>query len=280
MTSEKPVNAFTVDVEDWFHVSAFRNHIGRDDWGRCELRVEANTERLLEILANHNVRGTFFVLGWVAERVPALVQRIACAGHEIACHGYHHELIYDCSPAQFEELTRRAVGVLGELLGKAPTGYRAASFSFPRSDRQWVYDILGRQGIRYDSSIFPIRRKFYGHPDAPWIPFDVTTPSGTLREHPLPVVKIAGQAFPFGGGGYFRLYPYPLTASFFRRANREGRPVVFYVHPWEIDPDQPRQNVGLVTKFRHYVNIRREEERLHRLLREFRFEPLPVGAAE
>lgn len=169
--------------------------------------------------------------------------------------------------------------MLRDLLGKPVTGYRAASFSLPRSERQWVYDILGRQGIRYDSSIFPIRRKFYGHPDAPWTPFDVATPSGTLREYPLPVVKIAGQAFPFGGGGYFRLYPYHLTASCIRRANREGRPVVFYVHPWEIDPDQPRQNVGLVTKFRHYVNIKREEERLHRLLREFKFQPLPVGAA-
>jgi polysaccharide deacetylase family protein (PEP-CTERM system associated) len=202
------------------------------------------------------------------------VKRIAAAGHEVACHGYDHELVYDSSPPRFAESTRRALSVIRDIVGENVIGYRAASFSLPRTERQWVYEILAEQGIRYDSSIFPIRRKFYGHPDASWDPIDIATASGVVREFPMPVVSLAGQAFPFGGGGYFRLYPYAVTKHLLKRANSEGRAVVFYVHPWEIDTGQPRQRVGLATRIRHYINIGREESRLRALWSEFSFQPL------
>ncbi len=267
-------NSFTIDVEDWFHVSAFRHHIRREEWPECDWRVERNMERLLGLMADANLRATCFVLGWVAERSPTLVRRIAEAGHEVASHGQEHELVYDLTPEQFRKGLRRSIDTLRQVTGAPVRGFRAASFSLPRRDRQWVYEIMVEEGLRYDSSIFPIRRRFYGHPDAPWRPYDVRTETGTIREFPLPVVSFAGQAIPFGGGGYFRLYPYAFTAGMFRRTNREGRSVVVYIHPWEIDRGQPRQPVGLITRFRHYNSIGRVEGRLQRLWHEFSFVPL------
>jgi len=267
-------NSFTVDVEDWFQVSAFRHHIRREDWESCEWRLEQNMDRLLGLMAESGVRATCFVLGWVAERAPSLVRRIAEAGHEIASHGQEHELVYDLSPEAFRERLHRSVETLRQITGRPVLGHRAASFSLPRGERQWVYEVMAEEGLRYDSSIFPIRRRFYGHPDAPWRPYDVRTRSSMIREFPMPVISLAGLAFPFGGGGYFRLYPYALTARMFRRANREGRSVVVYIHPWELDTGQPRQPVGPVTRIRHYLNIGRVERRLRRLWSEFAFVPL------
>lgn len=267
-------NSFTVDVEDWFHVSAFRHHIRRDDWPGCEQRVERNMNRLLELMGDAGVRATCFVLGCVAQKSPSLVRSMIEAGHEVASHGLEHELVYDLAPGGFRERLHRSVDILRQIVGAPVLGFRAASFSLPRQNRQWVYEIMVEAGLRYDSSVFPIRRRFYGHPDAPWIPYDVATASGTIREFPLPVSSFLGQAIPFGGGGYLRLYPYAVTVRMFRRANREGRPVVVYVHPWEIDTEQPRQSVGLATRFRHYTNIGRVEGRLRRLWQEFPFVPL------
>ena len=267
-------NSFTVDVEDWFQVSAFRHHIRREDWPTREWRLDRTMDRLLALMAEAGVRATCFVLGWAAERAPDLVRRIAVAGHEIASHGYAHELVYDLTPTAFRELVHRSVETLRDVSGQPVIGFRAASFSLPRGDRQWVYEILAAEGLRYDSSIFPIRRRFYGHPEAPWAPYDVLTPAGRVREFPLPVISLFGQGMPFGGGGYFRLYPYRLTRAMLRRANAAGRPVVVYVHPWELDTGQPRQPVNAITRFRHYNHIDRVEGRLRRLWTNFTFTPL------
>jgi polysaccharide deacetylase family protein (PEP-CTERM system associated) len=268
----RQVNAFTVDVEDYFHVAALSSSITRESWPEREYRVEANTERLLALLAEQGVRGTFFVLGWVAERSPALVTRIAQAGHEIACHGLSHQLIYTQSPQEFRDETTRAKGRLEELLGQPVFGYRAASFSVTR-DSLWALDVLIDLGFRYDSSIFPIRHDRYGLPGAAPEPSVLTAPSGrTLVEFPLSAASFFGLKVPVSGGGYFRILPYWLTRTGLRQINeRGGRPFTFYLHPWEVDPGQPRIDVGAFSRFRHYTNLARTEGRLRRLLKDFAF---------
>jgi polysaccharide deacetylase family protein (PEP-CTERM system associated) len=268
------VNAFTVDVEDYFHVAALASAIPRDSWPDREYRVERNTECLLELLAERDVHGTFFVLGWVAERSPGLVRRIAAAGHEIACHGYSHQLIYRQSRQEFRDETARAKVLLEDAIGRPVLGYRAASFSIVR-DSLWALDELIDLGFRYDSSIFAIRHDRYGIPDASPLPGRVTAPSGrSIIEFPMAPANFFGLKIPVTGGGYFRILPYRLTLAGLRQINAAGRPFAFYLHPWEIDPGQPRIAVGTLSRFRHYTNLSRCQERLRRLLKEFTFGPM------
>jgi polysaccharide deacetylase family protein (PEP-CTERM system associated) len=264
-------NAFTVDVEDYFQVAALKSAVGRGSWSSRELRVERNTDRMLELLLRHGTTATFFVLGWVAERVPALVRRIASAGHEVACHGYSHELIYDQTQEEFVEETRRSKLCLEDLIGQVVHGYRAASFSVTR-ESMWALDVLIDLGFTYDSSIFPIRHDRYGIPGATTEPGAVQAPSQrSIVEFPMSTARCLGVRLPVGGGGYFRIFPYWFTRRALRSINAAGEPFAFYVHPWEIDPEQPRVAVGWFSRFRHYTNLSRCEARLDRLLGEFRF---------
>ncbi|MFZ1906537.1 MAG: XrtA system polysaccharide deacetylase [Steroidobacteraceae bacterium] len=268
----RPINAFTVDVEDYFHVAALSSAITRESWPAQESRVERNTERLLALLAERGVRGTFFVLGWVAERTPGLVRRIAASGHEIACHGFSHRLVYQQTREEFREETLRAKRLLEDLIGEAVLGYRAASFSVTR-DSLWALDTLIDAGFLYDSSIFPIRHDRYGLPGAAPEPNRLSAPSGrTLVEFPMSAARFLGVQVPVSGGGYFRLLPFWVTRAGLKQINeRRGLPFTFYLHPWELDPGQPRFKVSALSRFRHYTNLARCEERLRRLLGEFEF---------
>ena len=266
------VNAFSIDVEDYFQVAALSGAIPRESWPSREYRVESNTERILSLLEAKHVRATFFVLGWVAERSPGLVKRIAAGGHEIACHGFSHELIYRQSPGLFHEETLRAKSHLEDLIAERVLGYRAASFSITRHSL-WALDILLDLGFAYDSSIFPIRHDRYGIPGAAREPGKVAAPSQrTMVEFPMSAARFCGLRIPVSGGGYFRILPYWLTRAGLRQINgREGRPFAFYVHPWEVDPDQPVVKVGALSRFRHYTNLDQCAGRLARLLDDFAF---------
>ncbi len=267
------LNALTVDVEDYFHVSGFDKCISRDDWPRMESRVESNTHRLLDCLAEADVRGTFFILGWVAERHPGLVRAIRAAGHEIGCHSHGHRLIYEQTPDEFRSDLRRGIGVLEDLVGERITAYRAPSFSITRQSL-WALDVLIEEGITLDSSIYPTHHDRYGIPGTPLGPHRIDRPAGSLWEFPPPVYRLFGYPLPVGGGGYFRLYPYALTRLLLSRINAAGRPFAVYLHPWEFDPDQPRLHPGRLRAFRHYVNIAHTEIRLKKLLRDFAFDTL------
>jgi polysaccharide deacetylase family protein (PEP-CTERM system associated) len=266
------LNAFTVDVEDYFQVSAFEKHIPRDQWAGWESRVEANTHRVLQLLDRHGVKATFFVLGWVGERYPQLVQDIHACGHEIGSHGYWHRLIYEETPEEFRADLRRSRDVLQEAVGQPVTAHRAASFSITKQSL-WALDILVEEGFLVDSSVFPIRHDRYGIPDADPRPHRLSTSAGPLWEFPLSVVRFAGFNVPVSGGGYFRLYPLAWTVYCLRRLNQAQRqPFVFYTHPWELDPEQPRiRAASWVSRFRHYVNLSKTETRLDALLGRFRF---------
>ena len=263
-------NAITVDVEDYFQVSAFDPYINRTDWDSFTPRVQANTERILELFAEHDVHGTFFVLGWIAHRHPDLVRRIVASGHELASHGYEHIRIYQQQPQEFRDDVIRTKKMLEDLGGCEVQGYRAASFSI-RKDTLWAVEILQETGHRYSSSVYPVHHDLYGMPDASRFPF--RHEAGGLLEIPITTVKALGQNLPIGGGGYFRIYPYGFFRRALHRVNfQEGRPGVFYFHPWEIDPDQPRQQkLGLKARFRHYVNLDKTEHRLKHLLADFRW---------
>lgn len=263
-------NAFSIDVEDYFHVQALSGAIDRTQWDRLEYRVEENTRRMLEIIEAEGVRATFFVLGWVAQRSPGLVRVIHDAGHEVACHGLSHQLVYRQSPQTFRDETREAKERLEDAAGVRVRGYRAATYSITK-DSLWALDTLVELGFDYDSSIFPIRHDLYGIPDAPR--FRHQPGDRPLVELPITTVEILGQRFPCGGGGYFRLLPYWLFRAALKRVNAYDRqPAVFYCHPWEIDPDQPRVNgIPLRSKFRHYHNLDTMESRLRRLLRDFKW---------
>jgi polysaccharide deacetylase family protein (PEP-CTERM system associated) len=265
-------NAMTVDVEDYFHVAAFAHVIPRSTWGSRELRVERNTSRLIDLFQERDIRATFFVLGWVAHKVPALIRAIHRAGHEIGSHGMTHELVYRQTPEQFRAETRESKALLEDLIGRPVRGYRAASYSITDRSR-WALDILAEEGFDYDSSIFPVRHDRYGIAGAARHPGPVKTPSGRdLLEFPLTTASIAGVRVPVAGGGYFRLLPYWLTRYGLGSVNRiERSPFVFYLHPWEIDAGQPDVAAGFVSRFRHYTNIARCEPRLRQLLDDFRF---------
>jgi polysaccharide deacetylase family protein (PEP-CTERM system associated) len=271
---EPVINAMTVDVEDYFHVSAFDGVLPRQRWDRMESRVCANTDRLLEIFDSAGVRGTFFVLGWVADRFPDLVRRIAALGHEVASHGYEHRLVYDQTPQAFREDLRRAKAVLEATAGAPVLGYRAPSYSVtPRS--LWALDILIEEGYAYDASIFPIHHDRYGIPVSARHAYRLERAGGSLVEAPGSTVRLGPLNLPIGGGGYFRLLPYVWTKWGIARLNRtEGQPAIFYLHPWEIDPDQPRLPVALMGRIRHYRNLDKTEARLRALLHDFRFSSL------
>jgi polysaccharide deacetylase family protein (PEP-CTERM system associated) len=260
-------NALTIDVEDYFQVSAFAPHIARGDWDRRECRVERNVETILAMLARREVKATFFTLGWIAERYPQLVRRIVAEGHELASHGYGHERVTDLTPEAFDADIRRAKAILEDLAGSPVIGYRAPSFSIGASNL-WALDFLGRAGYRYSSSIYPIRHDHYGMPDAPR--FAHRTDSGMI-EIPPTTLRVLRRNLPSSGGGYFRLLPYAASRWMLRRVNEvEQQAAVFYFHPWEIDVDQPRiAGVGVKTRFRHYTNIDRMQARLQQLLGDF-----------
>jgi polysaccharide deacetylase family protein (PEP-CTERM system associated) len=321
------VNALTIDVEDYFQVSAFESVSPPETWDQRELRVEANTDRVLGLLADRGVKATFFVLGWVAERCPELVRRIAGAGHEVASHGTGHRRVVHQTRGEFREDVRRSKSLLEDLAGQPVLGYRAPSYSIS-PQTLWAFDELVDAGYRYDSSVFPIRHDLYGMPDWPRFPFQVERledgnwvpaepeaprlggedarklgsqesrancqqpgvpfsslpasrpPSAhepyTLLEVPIPTMRLMGRNLPIAGGGYFRLFPYAVTRWGLGRINRtEGRPFLFYLHPWELDPDQPRmEGAGLKSRFRHYLNLGRTEGRFMRLLQHFGFAPV------
>ena len=265
------MHAFSVDVEDYFQVSGFENDIGRDDWDRHESRVVPNTQRVLDLLARHNVRATFFVLGWTAERHPELVRQIHDAGHEIGSHSYWHRLVYDLTPEEFRADLRKSREALEAACGATVTAYRAPSFSITRRSL-WALDILAEEGFQIDSSIFAVHHDRYGIPDANPRLHRRTLPAGELWEFPPPVVRLPGVNLPVGGGGYFRLYPFRWTSHCLARIERAGHPFVVYVHPWELDPEQPRLPAGTrLSRFRHYVNLHRTERKLDALLRRFAF---------
>ena len=262
-------NAMTIDVEDYFQVSAFAPFISRDSWPTRECRVEANIERILAILAGADVQATFFTLGWIAERYPAMVKRIAAAGHEVASHGYGHLRASDQDRATFVDDISRSKAILEDLAGQAVLGYRAPSFSIGPGNL-WALEALHECGYRYSSSIYPIKHDHYGMPDAPRFAYHPNGSDGLL-EVPITTVRLMQRNLPAGGGGYFRLLPYALSRWMMNQVNRQdGQPAIFYFHPWEIDPGQPRpEGVGMKSRFRHYVNLDKMERRIEALTRDF-----------
>lgn len=283
-------NVLTIDVEDYFQVSAFERCVDRERWDCYPLRVEENTGRILDLMEARGVKGTFFVLGWVARRCPELVREIHRRGHEVACHGYGHQRVTQLSRPAFREDVRVSKALLEELTGEAVLGYRAPSYSIAPATL-WAFDELVDAGYRYDSSVFPIRHDLYGIPDWPRFPFLLrragegwepgTDPEGnydgdSLVEFPITTLRLFGGRLPIAGGGYFRLFPYRFTRWGLGRINGgEGRPFIFYLHPWELDPGQPRmEGAGAKSRFRHYLNLDKTEGRFARLLEDFSFTPL------
>lgn len=264
-------NVLTVDVEDYFQVSAFANTIKQDEWGEHPLRVASNTHKLLDLFDEYQVKATFFILGWVAEREKNLVLEIAKRGHEVACHGYSHQLVYNQTPEVFQQETVRAKSILEDIIQQPVLGYRAASYSITEKSL-WALDILAESGFVYDSSIFPVRHDRYGMPDTPEYPYHLMTPAGhSIIEFPLSTAKFLNYRLPVAGGGYFRLYPYWLSRMGLKQINRQQQPFIFYLHPWEIDPDQPRISASLFSRFRHYNNLDKCETRLRNLMSDFQF---------
>ena len=265
-------NAMTIDVEDYFQVSAFAGHIPRSSWDSQPCRVERNVDLILGMLAEHGARATFFTLGWIGERYPQLVRRIVAGGHELASHGYAHRRATEQNRREFADDVGSAKRVLEDIGGVEVKGYRAPSFSIG-SDNLWALECLQQAGYRYSSSIYPIRHDHYGMPDAPRFAHRPQC-AGGLLELPVTTVSMLDRNWPAGGGGYFRLLPYALSRWLMRRVNRrDDQPCIFYFHPWEVDPAQPRQRgIGLKTRFRHYVNLKRMEPRVRALLRDFRWD--------
>ena len=267
------MDALTIDVEDWFHILDVRGTPPLEAWNAMPSRVERNLRRLLEILAEHDTRATCFFLGWVAERFPHLVRAAADAGHEIGSHGYSHQLVFDLTESEFFDDVRKTRSILEDISGRSVIGYRAPGFSMVK-DTPWAFESLAAAGYLYDTSIFPGTRGHGGLPEAALTPTHVATRSGTMVEFPISMVEIAGRRICLFGGGYLRLFPYCIISAMTRRAHREGRFVVFYLHPREIDPAQPRLPMSLPRRFKSYVNIRGTEAKLGRLLCDFRFKPL------
>jgi len=267
------LNAFSVDVEDYFHGAIFLGRISPKDFDTFTPRVVENTKKMLDLLASapQPVKATFFVLGWVAERFPQLVPEIVRQGHEIASHGYGHQLVYTLTEDEFREDVRTTRKMLQDQSGQPVIGYRAPCFSITKQT-PWAHRVLVEEGYTYDSSVFPIYHDVHGSPDAPREIHTIQTEAGSLVEFPPAVITRFGKNIPTGGGGYFRFFPYFITAGWLREINRQGRPFVFYIHPWEVDPDQPRvRDASLKSRFRHYVNLKRTADRLKRLLQDFSF---------
>jgi polysaccharide deacetylase family protein (PEP-CTERM system associated) len=276
MTAAAPplVNALSVDVEEYYHGVEFETALSRSERDRLPSRVEPSVDRVLDVLEQHAVRATFFTVGTVAREHPAMVRRIAEAGHEVACHSYRHELISRQTPGEFRNDVCLAKAVLEDISGHAVIGYRAPNFSIGRAET-WAYAVLGEAGFRYDSSVYPIRHDRYGDPRAPRFPFEIRVNGcAGLIQFPIGTVRLLGVNLPIGGGGYFRLFPASWIRRGIHRVNdREARPVMFYFHPWELDPDQPRPPMRVSHRFRHYVNLHRFARKLEGLLRTVPFAP-------
>jgi polysaccharide deacetylase family protein (PEP-CTERM system associated) len=267
-------NAMSVDVEDYFQVSAFEAHIAKSQWDQLPHRVEYNTARILDIFAKHNVKATFFTLGWIAERYPQLVKRIVNEGHELASHGYEHTRVTQQTSEQFRADIKKTKQILEDIGGKNVIGYRAASYSIVASNL-WALEILQDEGYLYSSSIYPVKHDLYGIPSAPRFSFKPEN-AQNLKEIPITTLKLLNKNLPCGGGGFFRLYPYVFSKWAYQYINSvEKQSGIFYFHPWEIDPDQPRQqNLPFKSRFRHYLNLNRVEERLNNLLNDFAWDTM------
>jgi polysaccharide deacetylase family protein (PEP-CTERM system associated) len=266
------LNALSIDLEDWFCVHNLSSVIKKEDWDKCEYRVEKNSSKILDLLDKFNTKATFFVLGWIAEKSPQLIKEIENRGHEIASHGYYHTLITSLTPEEFESDLKRGVEAIKKTgVTQEISGFRAPSFTIVDKTK-WALEILEKNNFKYDSSVFPMSfHPDYGIGDAPLSPYKIT--KGIL-EFPMSVVRFLGKKIPFSGGGYFRLFPYFITKYLFGKVNREGRPVIFYLHPWEIDPGQPKMKLPMLKKFRHYNNLNKTEKRFDRLLNDFQFTTL------
>jgi polysaccharide deacetylase family protein (PEP-CTERM system associated) len=272
-----PLNSITVDVEDYFQTEAMAAAIAREHWEFMPTRIEKNTQRMFELFGSHGVRGTFFFLGWVAERFPSLVRQAVKCGHEIGCHSYWHRLVYRLSPAEFREDTRRSKQVLEDISGANVFGYRAPSFSLIKGT-EWAHEILGELGFAYDSSVCPIKHDLYGNAAAPRTPHRIAT---GLLELPVATLAIAGSNFPVGGGGYLRILPYAYTRWGLTRLNKkENFRAIVYLHPWEIDPEQPRIRASFRSRFRQYTCLSTTTRKLQRLLKSFRFAPIVEAFSE
>ncbi|SFU51775.1 polysaccharide deacetylase family protein, PEP-CTERM locus subfamily [Nitrosomonas eutropha] len=262
-------NALTIDVEDYFQVSAFAQHISRSSWDNLPCRVERNIDRILVLLDEHKIKATFFTLGWIAERYPSMIKRIVENGHELASHGYAHHRVTELNREQFYNDIAHSKALLEDIGNQSVWGYRAPSFSI-NGDNLWALECLEEAGYRYSSSVYPVKHDHYGMPDAPRFAFSPEN-APRLLELPVTTVRLFGRNFPAGGGGYFRLFPYAISRWFLQRVNMiDLQPAIFYFHPWEIDPDQPRQTeISFRTHFRHYLNLGRMEKRLNALIRHF-----------
>lgn len=272
MNINNTTNALSVDVEDYYHVAAFSSVINRENWGDYDSRVYKNTMELLDLFDTAKVKSTFFVLGMVAEKHPEIIREITKRNHEVACHGYSHQMVTKQSEQVFREETAKAKSIIEDQAQTEVVGYRAASFSITKKTL-WALDVLAESGFKYDSSIFPVRHDRYGIPDAPLEPYKIETNNGaSIVEFPMTVKKIARVNIPASGGGYFRIYPYYLTKYLLNSINKkDNRPFVFYLHPWEIDHNQPRISAGLFSSFRHYTNLDKCKPRLTRLVDDFSF---------
>lgn len=270
MTAPGMLNALSFDIEDYFQVSNFESFIRFADWDKHPSRVEANTRKILALLSEANLHSTFFILGWVAERFPGLVREIAGGGHELAVHGYRHRLIYSLDQKEFRDDLRQAVDRIEQAGSQKVLGHRAPSFSVTEHSL-WAIDAMQELGLRYDSSIFPIRHPRYGIPSAPLTPYEVRP---GFWEFPLATVKFGPLKLPMAGGAYFRLFPYPFIRWGLRRLNHASIPATVYLHPWEFDPGQPRFETSLQVRLRHYHNLDQTESRFRRLCRDFRFAPI------
>jgi len=271
-------NCLTIDVEDYFQVNAFTPFVHQNQWDSFPLRVGENTQRILDILDSYNIKATFFILGWIAERLPLLVRKIHQRGHEIACHGYRHELVYKIGPERFRGDIRRAKALLEDQIGQRVYGYRAPSYSITGKSL-WALDILVEEGFTYDSSIFPVLHDTYGIPGAERFPHVLNTQAGSLVEFPLTTLPLRfgnkEMRLPIAGGGYLRLLPVIIIRKGIEKINsREKQPTVLYFHPWELDPRQPRIKAGLKSTFRHYVNLHRTERKLRYLFERIEFAPM------
>ena len=270
------MNALSIDLEDYFQVEAFASRINYNEWDNYPCRIKQNTQKILNILDDYQIKATFFCLGWIAKRYPSLIKNIAQRGHEVASHGYAHKPIYKQSPKEFREDIKRTKNILEDITGKPVFGYRAPTYSITQKTL-WALEILAEEGYKYDSSIFPIRHDLYGIPNAPRFPFNVNTLARlhvqTFFEFPLTTLRILNINIPVAGGGYFRLFPYAFIKNALKYINiKEKKPFVFYLHPWELDPNQPRINhIPWRSRFRHYVNLGKTEGKFRKLLSDFKF---------
>ncbi len=268
------LNAMTVDVEDYFQVSAFEPYIKKNNWDNLEHRVDQNTHKILDIFSKYDTKATFFTLGWVADRYPSLIKRIVAEGHELACHGYEHIRVTEQTPEQFRLDISRTKNILEDLSGNAVNGYRAASYSITADNNRWAHQILFEEGFKYSSSIYPVKHDLYGIPDAPRFCYKPIENAGFL-EIPITTINIVNKNIPCGGGGFFRFYPYFFSKWALKTINKEKQSAIFYFHPWEIDPDQPRQSkLDLKTRFRHYLNLNKMESRICNLLADFQWDTM------